>query len=190
VKYGTFYASLQLNIFQYSAEFSSIVKRISESLKQYVREDGSVPHLGDETLGAILPVGNKGTGLMFYISWLICFIFNNAETAGNFFSPDLSHYLYLMQHRLIKFVSKKTETFQQTSFGFRDAAIIFWEIIQMLYFIKIAGYLVVTGRGAPGHNILSHWTFLQKPPFIVDSGTYSLFAKSGITKYTPFGNKP
>ena len=191
-----FMLSLQLNIFQYSAEFSSIVKRIGESLKQYVREDGSVPHLGDETLGAILPAGNKGNRLdVSHLMTSFALLFNNAEAAGKFFSPGLSHYLYFDAAQINKVREQKTETFQQTSFGFRDGGnYILRDYTDVNIFIKIAG-IGRNGQGAPGHNdTFTFELFYKNTPFIVDSGTYSLFAnpelrntlRSVISHNTPY----
>jgi hypothetical protein len=167
---------------RYSRDFSSIIKKTARTLCTYLREDGTIPHLGDFCNCVVLPFGRDNTQLnIAHVLTLHAILFNDAELAGTFFKPDFDHYLYFDKERVEQTKYSATQFYGLSSAGLRDGGH-YWlrDYTGVDMFVKASG-LGRNGRGAPGHD--DPFTFelhYKNNPFIVDSGMFSVFANPDL----------
>jgi hypothetical protein len=161
-----------------SREFSSIVKKAARTLCTYMREDGTIPHLGDFCNCVVLPFGRDNTRAdIAHVLTSHAILCNDAEIAGKFFKPDFDDYLYFDKERIEQAIYTGAQYFSSASVGLRDGGhYMLRDYTGVDMFIKAAG-IGRNGRGAPGHD--DPFTFelhYKNKPVFVDSGLYSVFA--------------
>ena len=167
---------------KYSRDFSSIIKKTVRTLGSYLRENGTVPHLGDFCNCVVLPFGRDNTKLnISHVLTSHAILFNDPELAGAFFKPDFDHYLYFSKEQVEQTKYSGTQFYGLSSAGLRDGGH-YWlrDYTGVDMFVKASG-LGRNGRGTPGHD--DPFTFelhYKNKPFIVDSGMYSVFANPDL----------
>jgi hypothetical protein len=167
---------------KYSRDFGAIVKKTAKTLGAYLREDDTVPHLGDYCNCVVLPFGRDNARVnIAHVLTSHAILFNDPELAGMLFKPDYDHYLYFDKGRVEQAGYSHTSYFSHSSVALRDGGhYLLRDFTGIDMFIKASG-LGRNGRGAPGHD--DPFTFelnYKKRPLIVDSGIYSLYANPDL----------
>lgn len=167
---------------KYSRDFAGIIKKTARTLGVYLREDGTVPHLGDYCNCVVLPFGRENARVnIAHVLTSHAILFNDPELAGLLFKPDIDHYLYFDKNRVEETRYSVAPYFNNSSIGLRDGGhYLLRDYTGIDMFIKASG-LGRNGRGAPGHD--DPFTFelnYKNRPLIVDSGLYSAYANPDL----------
>jgi hypothetical protein len=165
----------------FSEGYNQLLQKMFEAQFNYLREDKSVPQLGDSISSRILPFNFIDNDLSYSAPLAVgAYLFKE----GNFKSifPDGSaELLFLLGPGFVNNYSQiPLEPVQKKSKGFIKGGHYFLRAKDIDIFVE-AGEIGRKGEGAPGHNdIFSFELFYKGKQFIVDPGTYSIFADPDV----------
>lgn len=161
----------------FSEGYNLLLQNMFSAQFNYLRNDKSVPQLGDSVSGRILPL-NLIDNQLDYSSPLAvgAYLFNDG-TYKSFFPDGSAELLFLYGPGFVQNYSKiPLEHFQKRSLGFLRGGHYFLRAGNIDVFVQ-AGEVGTQGAGTHAHSdIFSFELFYKGKQFIVDSGTYSIFA--------------
>lgn len=165
----------------FSGGYDEILYDMFEVHSNYLRDDFSLPQIGDSVTGRIVPFNVNDMKLNFaYPLAMGAFLFNEGMFKRS--SPEGSAellFLFGLEYKKKYDSLPKARPFFDSK-GYSDGGHYIIRTPQMHLFIE-AGEIGNRGEGAPGHNdIFSFDLFYNHKEFIVDPGTYSFYADPEI----------
>jgi hypothetical protein len=161
----------------FSEGYNQLLQNMFSAQFNYLREDKSVPQLGDSISSRILPFNLIDNDLNYSSPLAVgAFLFND----GNYkevFPEGNAELLFLFGPGFIQNYSHiPLEPIRKRSIGFAKGGHYFLRGKDIDVFVE-AGEIGRRGEGAHGHSdIFTFDLFYKGKQFIVDSGTYSVFA--------------
>jgi hypothetical protein len=162
-----------------SGLFMERYSKMFDVLSSYLREDNSVPIIGDNFIRRILPFSNETNNFPLAVG---CIEFNKG-VYKSFFPSPIPELLFLKGKEAVEeFRRVALSEYKKISYGYLKSGI----FILRNEDIHIAVDAADIGSGrrkTTGHNdILSFELFFKGKPVIVDPGTYSLYSDPAIRK--------
>ncbi|QQS36559.1 MAG: alginate lyase family protein [Ignavibacteriales bacterium] len=156
-----------------SKKYDETLIKIFEVLRNYLREDNSVPQIGDSVTSGILPLSlRKNEHSHFSIAAKLYPDHQNFHLAN----VSVESVLLLGTETNSETIPDNVEQKELASKGFINGGHYILRNKSLHFFIE-AGEIGNSGKGAPGHNdTFTFELFYKKKKFIVDSGTYSFYA--------------
>jgi hypothetical protein len=161
----------------FSEGYNQLLHKMFEAQFNYLREDKSVPQLGDSISSRILPLNLIDNNLDYSSPLAVgAYLFHEGKYKS-YFPEGSSELLFLLGPGFIQNYSRITlEPVQKRSKGFVRGGHYFLRGKDIDIFIQ-AGETGRQVKEAPGHfDILTYDLFFKGKQFIVDPGTYSVFA--------------
>ncbi|MDR3667899.1 MAG: heparinase II/III family protein, partial [Ignavibacteriaceae bacterium] len=167
--------------YKFSEGYNRLLQNMFSAQYHYLREDKTVPQLGDSIASRILPF-NLIDNDMNYSSPLSvgAYLFNDGNYK-TFFPDGTAGLLFLFGPGFIQDYTKiPLEYIPKRSIGFVIGGHYFLRGKNIDIFVE-AGEIGRRGEGAPGHSdIFSFELNYHGQQFIIDPGTYSIFANPDL----------
>lgn len=168
----------------FSSGYDEVLYNLFEVHSEYLRDDFSLPQIGDSVSGRIIPFNANDRELDFSFPLPVgAYLFEEGKFKYSFpeGSAELLLLFGLQYKEKYKSINKSTPFYDSREFDQGGHYII--RTPQMHLFIE-AGEIGNRGEGAPGHNdIFSFELFYNNKEFIVDPGTYSFFSDPDIRNH-------
>ena len=180
VNLETFYLSkiiLEKSGCIFSEGYNHLLQKMFSAQFNYIRDDNSVPQLGDSISSRILPLNLIDNDLNYSTPLAVGAYLFREGNYKSFFPEGTAELLFLLGPGFIQNYSQiLLEPVRKRSKGFIKGGHYFLRAKDIDVFVK-AGEIGRKGEGAPGHNdIFTFDLFYKRKQFIVDPGTYSIFA--------------
>jgi hypothetical protein len=165
----------------FSEGFNQLLQKMFEAQFNYLREDKSVPQLGDSISSRILPLNFIDNDLSYSTPLAVGAYLFREGNYKSLFPEGSAELLFLLGPGFVKNYSQiPLEPVQKKSKGFIKGGHYFLRAKDIDIFVE-AGEFGRKGEGAPGHNdIFSFDLFYKGKKFIVDPGTYSIYADQDV----------
>ena len=166
---------------KFSEGYNRLLQNMFEAQYNYIREDKSVPQLGDSITSRILPFNLIDNDLDYSAPLSVGAYLFSEGNYKSFFPEGSAELLFLFGPGFTQNYSRiRLEPVEKRSKGFIKGGHYFLRGKEIDVFVE-AGEIGRQGEGAPGHSdIFSFDLFYRGKQFIVDPGTYSIFADPGL----------
>lgn len=159
---------------KFSDEYRSILKKLFEVQKEYIRMDGSVPAIGDDLNISLAPFNQYEDNRNILSVGASLFDEGKFKISDNSLTAEIL-FIYgiksVEEYSSIEAIESKIN-----SVGFLTGGHFILRKDNFEIFVE-AGEIGNKGRGAPGHNdTLTFELYSKNKPIIVDPGTYSFYA--------------
>ena len=163
------------NIF--SEGYNQLLLNMFDTQFNYVRKDNSIPQLGDSITSRILTFNYKDSELNYSAPLAVGAYLFNEGYLKSIFPGGSAELLFLFGPGFVQKYSKiPPELTEKRSKGFVQGGHYFLRAKEIDVFVE-AGEISKQWEQAPGHSdIFTYNLFYKGKEFIVDTGTYSIFA--------------
>ena len=160
----------------FSEGYNRLLQNMFEAQYNYIREDKSVPQLGDSITSRILPFNLLDIDLDYSTPLAVGAYLFSEGNYKSFFPEGSAELLFLFGPGFTQNYSRiRLEPGEKRSKGFIKGGHYFLRGKEIDIFVK-AGDIGRQGKGAPGHSDIFTFDLVYKgKQFIVDSGVYSIF---------------
>lgn len=174
---------LEKTSFRFSELFNHRLERMFEALFYYIRDDRSIPKIGDDISSVILDFSYGRKSDYCSLLSLGAGLFNNNKFK-RFKNSSLYELLFFLgEKKLNDYLALPENYFHAKSIGFPEGGHYLLNNDGVNLFIK-AGEIGNGGKGAPGHNdTFSFELQYENRLFIADPGTYSFYADKDLRNY-------
>ena len=161
----------------FSEGYNRLLQNMFEAQYNYIREDKSVPQLGDSITSRILPFNLIDIDLDYSTPLAVGAYLFSEGNYKSFFPEGSAELLFLFGPGFTQNYSRiRLELGEKRSKGFINGGHYFLRGKEVDIFVK-AGEIGRQGKEAPGHSDIFTFDLVYKgKQFIVDSGAYSIFA--------------
>ena len=161
----------------FSEGYNQLLANMFEVQFNYIRDDKSVPQLGDSISSRILPFNLCDNDLNYSAPLVVGSYLFSEGNYKSIFPKGSAELLFLFGPGFVQNYSQiPSESVDKRSKGFVKGGHYFLRGKNIEVFVE-AGEIGRQGQGAPGHSdIFTFDLFYKGQQFIVDPGTYSIFA--------------
>lgn len=163
-----------------TGNYDVILKKLFEVQYDYLRDDFSVPQIGDSITSRILPLNTASNNFDYsYPMPVAGYLYKDAKYKQSIF-PGAELILLFGAEAFKEYEDLSTTSIKNKSAGYLNGGHYIFRNENLHLFVE-AGEIGNNGRGAPGHNdTFTFELYYKKKLFIVDPGTYSIYADNEL----------